>query len=349
MSSSISRREFLQTAVATSVAFAAPMIIPASALGRDGKTAPSERLVLGAIGTGGKGQNNIGTFLGFPDVQVVAVCDVDRTHAEAAAKSVNKSYNNEDCKSFQEYQELLALKDLDAVCISTPDHWHALASVAAANAGKDIYCEKPLANSIGEGRAICEAVSRNQRILQTGSHERSNPKVRYACELVKRGHLGHVGVARVQMPTDQPHHLRVRSMTEMPKTEPVPDGFDYDFWLGHTPVVPYTPDRCHFWWRFILAYGGGEMTDRGAHIIDLAQLAFGTDDTGRSIFKRKGSIRPLVCTMPSSITNSSIHMLTDEKSLAKRKALGEFDSRVTKASCSWRFMAARWKLIRRRC
>ncbi|HEX6984775.1 MAG TPA: Gfo/Idh/MocA family oxidoreductase, partial [Planctomycetaceae bacterium] len=261
-------------------------------LGRDGRAAPSERVVLAAIGTGGKGQHNLGQFLAMPDVQVVSVCDVDRKHADSGAAIVNKHYGNSDCKLHGDFRELLANAELDAVCVSTPDHWHALVSIAAAKAGKDVYCEKPLANSIAEGRAVCEAVRAAGRILQVGSHERSNPKVRYACELVRQGHLGEVKTIRIQMPTDQAHHDHVRKSLQTPMPEAVPDGFDYDFWLGHTPQVPYVAGRCHFWWRFILSYGGGEMTDRGSHIIDVAQLAAGKDGTGPVRVRASGERNP---------------------------------------------------------
>jgi predicted dehydrogenase len=275
----MTRRAFLGAAAAGAAA-CAPVIVPATALGRDGRAAPSERVVLAAIGTGGKGQHNVGQFLAMPDVQVTAVCDVDKKHLDAATGAVNKHYGNEDCKATGDFRELLADRGIDAVCVSTPDHWHALISIAAAKTGKDIYCEKPLANSIGEGRAVCKAVRTTGRVLQVGSHERSNPKVRYACELVRRGHLGEVKTIRVQMPTDQSHHDHVRKSLQEPMPEPVPEGFDYDFWLGHTPEVPYTTGRCHFWWRFILGYGGGEMTDRGSHILDIAQFAAGKDGAG---------------------------------------------------------------------
>jgi hypothetical protein len=155
-----------------------------------------------------------------------------------------------------------------------------LASVAALNAGKDVFCEKPLANSVGEGRAICEAVRKNNRVLQTGSHERSGPNARFACELVRSGKIGKLQTIRINLPCTDKHHLEIRQVTEVPPPEAIPEGFDYDFWLGHTPQVPYTPKRCHFFWRFILTYGGGEMTDRGAHVIDIGQLGASTDDTG---------------------------------------------------------------------
>ncbi len=284
------RREFLrQSTLATAAAWAAPAIVPASALGLEGKTAPSERVVLGCIGTGGKGRNNLGRFMKYDDIQAIAVCDVDRKHRDMAAEMVNRHYENSDCRSFHDFRELVELKELDAISIATPDHWHGLTAIAAANAGKDIYCEKPLTNSIAEGRAVCDAVRDNNVILQTGSHERSGDNARFACELVRTGRIGRLHTIRINLPCDQAHHQAVRDVTEVPPTMPIPEGFDYDFWLGHTAEVPYTERRCHFWWRFILAYGGGEMTDRGAHVIDLAQLGAGHDDTGPVEVVAKGT------------------------------------------------------------
>ena len=147
-------------------------------------------------------------------------------------------------------------------------------SIAAAKAGKDIYCEKPLVNTVAEGRAVCDAVKRYGRVLQTGSHERSNDSTRFAAELVQNGRIGKLHTVTINMPVD------TQVETPPQPTMPVPDGFDYDMWLGPTPLVPYTHKRTHFWWRYVLEYGGGEMTDRGAHIIDLAQMGMNTDDTG---------------------------------------------------------------------
>ncbi len=276
----ITRRRFLRRAAGITGAIAVPYFVPASALGLAGKAAPSDRIVMGLIGTGGQGRGLLGGFLGQPDVQVVSVCDVDAGHLAQARDMVNQKYGNKDCQTFADFRKLLENADIDAVCVATPDHWHALATVAAANAKKDIYCEKPLVNSVAEGRAICNAVSANQRVLQTGSHERSGGSARYGCELVRNGRIGKLHTIRINLPCSDNHHQQVRALTEVPPTMPVPAGFDYDFWLGHTALLPYTERRCHFFWRFILAYGGGEMTDRGAHVIDIAQLGNGTDDTG---------------------------------------------------------------------
>ncbi len=282
------RREFLKRSAASVAAIGAPWIVPASVFGGPGKVAPSDRIVLGLIGSGGMGRANAGAFMNEPDVQFVAVCDVDREHLRLGSDLVNEKNGNTDCEGYADFRELLAHEGLDAVVVATPDHWHALATIGAAQAGKDIYCEKPLANSIGEGRAMCQAVTQNDRILQTGSHERSGDNARYACEIVRSGRLGKIHTVRINMPCDQDHHNAVRQLKNVPPTMPIPEGFDYDFWLGHTADVPYTEKRCHFSWRFILAYGGGEMTDRGAHIIDLAQLALGTDATGPVKYSARG-------------------------------------------------------------
>ena len=283
------RRQFCKLAAAASAAtLSIPYVVPSSALGKDGAAAPNDRIVMGCIGTGGRGGGNMRTFMGDKDVQVVAVCDVDTNHRNSAQNAVHKHYGNQDCAAYKDFRELVARKDINAVSIATPDHWHALSSIAAAKAGMDIYCEKPLANSVGEGRAICRAVKQNKCILQTGSHERSG-NARLGCELVRNGRIGKLHTIRINLPCSDGHHQRVKQTTEMPPTEPVPEGFDYDFWLGHTPMVPYTPMRCHFWWRFILAHGGGEMTDRGAHVIDIGQLGADTDDTGPVEIEAKGS------------------------------------------------------------
>ncbi|MBN1343289.1 MAG: Gfo/Idh/MocA family oxidoreductase [Phycisphaerae bacterium] len=285
------RRQFLRTTASASVGAATfPYIVPASALGKAGTVAPSNRIVMGAIGTGGKGTNNMQTFLNFPEVQVVAVCDVDAKNRNKAKGIVDAKYGNKDCKGYKDFRELCARDDINAVSIGTPDHWHAITTIEAANKGKDIYCEKPLANSVAEGRAMVEAVKKNNRILQCGSHERSTTNVRFACELVRNGRLGEVKTVHINLPCSDGHHKKAQELAKQdPPAIPVPDGFDYDFWLGHTKMVPYNEYRTHFWWRFNLRYGGGEMTDRGAHVIDLAQLGLDMDETGPVEFKARGT------------------------------------------------------------
>ena len=280
----ISRRAFIKkTGIASLGVTAFPYIIPSTALGADGAIAPSNRIVMGAIGTGGQGTGNMRAFLGNPAVQMVAVCDVDRAHREEAKGIVDQKYGNTGCAAYNDFRELLVRPDIDAVCIGTPDHWHGLICIMAAKNGKDMYCEKPLVNTVAEGRAVCDAVKRYGRVLQTGSHERSRPNARYACELVRNGRVGKLHTIHVNLPWDN------RDLTTMPVPMPVPDGFDYDMWLGPTPWYPYTEKRCHFWFRYILEYSGGEVTDRGAHVIDIGQLGNGTDDTGPIEIEGKGN------------------------------------------------------------
>jgi len=285
MPSKQTRRRFLKTAGAV---VAAPYFVPASALGFGGFVAPSERITLGAIGCGGKGRNNTNRFLRDKRVQVVAACDVDQNHLKLCVDSVNKKYTNEDCRAFGDFRELLDLPDVDAVHVSTPDHWHAVASVRAMYKRKDVYCEKPLANSIGESRAIRDAQVRTGQILQCGSHERSNSNCRFAAELVRNGRLGKIETVRIQMPCEQDHHLKAKGTTEFPPVQPIPGHLNWDLWQGHTMPVDYRSELCHFWWRFALKYGGGEMTDRGAHIIDIAQLALGMDSSGPVKYEASG-------------------------------------------------------------
>jgi predicted dehydrogenase len=286
------RRDFLKTTSVAAVTTAS--FIPAAALGKDGsKKAPSERITLGAIGVGGKGTNNMTTFASFDDVQVVAVCDVDAGHQGAAQKIINEKYGNQDCAGIKDFRELIARDDIDAVSIATPDHWHSIPSIAAANAKKDIYCEKPLTNSIGEGRAVVNAAKANNVVFQVGSHERSTEGCRIACELVQNGRIGKLHTLAIQMPHDQNHHKKLIAEAHiMPPPMEVPKELDWNFWLGHTEEAPYTEKRGHFWWRFHLTYGGGEMTDRGAHVIDIGQLGAEKDNTGPVEVDARGTHNP---------------------------------------------------------
>ena len=288
VSRDLSRRTFLKrVSLSAAGAVAAPFVIPSHIF----SASPSEKIVMGCIGAGGQGMHNLRQFLNMSNVQIVSVCDVDRTHRNTAKQTVDERYGNTACMAYNDFRRILDDASIDAVTVCTPDHWHGLISIAAARAGKDIYCEKPLTNTIAEGMALRDAVKQNKVILQTGSHERSNDTVRFASELVRNGYIGDLQTILVHMPNNDPHHLKIISDTQSHPPMDIPTGFDYDFWLGHTPEVPYTEERTHFWWRFILNYGGGEMTDRGAHIIDLGQLANDTDDSGPVEFRGTGEAR----------------------------------------------------------
>ncbi len=270
----IDRRTFLKSSAAAAIGL--PAIVPQTVFGAN---APSNRIQLAGIGLGGQGCNNIRNFLPHTDCRVVALCDVDAGHLEQARVMVRDHYHSEDLKTCRDFREIIARSDIDAVCICPPDHWHGLISIAAAKAGKDIYCEKPLTNTIAEAIAVRDTVQRYGRVFQTGSHERSRAMARYACELVRNGRIGRLRKMIVNLPTTEPHHLAIlNDLGEYVSTEP-PGELDWNFWQGPTPYKPYHPKRCHFYWRFIMDYGGGEMTDRGAHVIDLGQLGNNTDDT----------------------------------------------------------------------
>ena len=274
----INRRSFMKraTAVAAGVV-GSPYIVPSSVFGA---AAPSNRIAMGFIGVGGQGTGNMKNLIRYDDCQGVAVCDVVDSHKERARNEVNKKYGNKDCKVFGDFRKLLAMKDIDAVTVCTPDHWHGLISIAAAKAGKDIYCEKPLVNNIAEGKALVKTVKRYGRVLQTGSHERSREGARFACELVRNGRIGKLQSMVVNLPCTQSHHLTIINDRAEHQPMPVPAGLDWDMWMGPTPNVPFTEGRyTPLGWRFILDYGGGEMSDRGAHVIDLAQLGNNSDKT----------------------------------------------------------------------
>ncbi len=224
------------------------------------------------------GTGNLRGFKSGPDSEVIAVCDVDTAHRERARQIAGLDKKS----SYNDFRQLLAQEDVDAVVVSTPDHWHVPISIAAAKAGKDIYCEKPLTLSISGGRSLANVVKRYGRILQTGSQQRSDDRFRFACELVRNGRIGKLKTINVEIPGNN---------RENPLTwpiMPVPKGFDYDMWLGPAQFQPYTETRCFYTFRFISDYSGGQMTNWGAHYLDIAQWAMDTDDSGPVEIKGTG-------------------------------------------------------------
>jgi len=222
-----------------------------------------------------------GGFLGESDVQVVAVCDVDTDHRNQARDIVNERYGNKDCAAYNDFRELLARDDIDAVLTAVPDHWHALIGVMAARAGKDVYGEKPLAYSIAEGRAICDAVKKYGVVWQTGSQQRSDATFRRACELVRNGRIGKVHTVRVSLYYAKTHRGETKPAS-------VPDGFDYDMWLGPAPWAPYLTGRCHAKFRWINDYSGGMINDWANHHCDIGQWGMGTEYTAPVEIEGKG-------------------------------------------------------------
>jgi predicted dehydrogenase len=290
-----SRRSFLKAAAASAVGTVGfPYVVQASALGRDGKVAASNRVTMAFIGTGNQGTNDMRVFLGDERVQVVAVCDVNKESAgywdgalggrEPAKLWVEQAYADQKasgiykgCDTYADFREVLARKDIDAVEVATPDHWHALVAISALKAGKDVYCQKPLGLTIADGRAMSNAVHKYKRIFQTGSQQRSDKNFRRACELVRNGRIGKLQTVRCGLPGGRPDYGRTG---ERKKPEPVPEGFDYETWLGPAPHAEYAPARCFVNFRWIYDYSGGQVTDWGGHHPDCAQWGMGTELTG---------------------------------------------------------------------
>ena len=267
------RRRFLRKALAAGGLVAAPSIVPAAALGLGARPAASERIVVGFIGMGWFGTVDLKIFLQGTEAQTVAVCDVDAAKAAAAKEIADAHYGNRDCKIYHDFREMLDRDDIDAVSIATPDHWHAIPTIEACRRGKDVHIEKPLSLTIREGRAMVEAARRYGRVVQTGSEARSNPSCRFACELVRSGRIGEVKEVYVS-------GVGGPSSDVVLPAEPVPDGLDWDFWLGPAPWRPYNKAYHPVSWRGYYDFSGGGLTDWGAHHFDLTQWALGTDDTG---------------------------------------------------------------------
>ena len=286
----ISRRQFLKGATVAAAGVAGfPYFVPSSALGRAGNVAASNRIVMGCIGVGGMGGGNMRGFLGKKEVQVVAVCDVDAGRRNRARDRVNEKYGNQDCVAYSDFREAIERKDIDALSLALPDHWHSIPAIMGARAGKDMYAEKPLARTIREGRAICDAVHRYSRVWQTGSQQRSSGNFHRACELVRNGRIGKVHKVEVGLPTG--------GSTDNRPVQPVPEGLDWDFWLGPAPWRPYCDfgrDRCHYQWRWIMDFSGGQLTDWAGHHIDIAHWGLDLDRTGpveiegRGVYPRDG-------------------------------------------------------------
>jgi predicted dehydrogenase len=271
------RRHLLKKACGAGAALALPTFIPARALGRDGSTAPSNRIGLAAIGMG----------FAWPmflreDVQYVGVCDVQRQRREAAKAHVEEKQGKGTCAAVNDFRELLARPDVDAVYIATPDHWHAAITVAAARAGKHIYCQKPLTRTIAEGRAVVDAVKRHGVVFQHGTQQRHDERMLFGCELVRNGYIGtlkHVKIGSPSGATCPPQPV-----------QPVPDGLDWDMWLGPAPWAPFTALRIasHPWYH-ISDYSMGYIAGWGVHHCDSAMQGSGLDEyTGTVEVDAKG-------------------------------------------------------------
>ena len=285
----VSRRRFLGMMAGTAGAVAgAPYVVPSSALGKAGGAAPSERITIGMIGMGRQAaHSNVRAFLSYPDTQVVAVCDADAWRLPNARKQVDGHYAGrqrsgtyQGCGAYGDFREVLARADVDAVMISTPDHWHVPMAVAAAQAGKDICCEKPLTLSIAEGRILADTVRRYGRVFRTDSEFRSHWFFQRACQYVLNGRIGKVRTIRSGVPKGD-------AACPPQPTMPVPEELDYEMWLGPAPLAPYTLKRVqprHGYgrpgWMRCRDYCDGMICNWGTHLNDIVQWGNGTDRTG---------------------------------------------------------------------
>jgi predicted dehydrogenase len=274
------RRAFLKLAAKTAAGvIVAPSILPSTVFGA---AAPSRRIALGIIGVGSQGGAHLKLLVNDTRVRIVQICDVDTERRERARKFVDKTYgaaapsgSYRGCAATGDFRELLARPDIDAVLVALPDHWHALVVIHAAQAGKDIYAEKPFSLTIPEGRAMVEAVRESGVVCQVGSQQRSSAEFQRCVELARNGFLGELKRVKVGLPAG------IAALEDGPiqNVEP-PPGFDYEFWLGPAPYAPYCPQRCHYQFRWIFDYSGGQLTDWIGHHFDIGAWGAGVGRTG---------------------------------------------------------------------
>jgi predicted dehydrogenase len=286
---SLTRREFMfRGAAAVGAAVAFPTVVPSTVFGA---TAPSNRITMGMIGMGLQMNGHFRNMLDRDDVQVLAVCDVDRAKREDAKATADATYaqngrsgSYKGCDAYLEYERICERTDIDSVLICTPDHWHAMVSLAAIKSGKDVYCQKPMTLTIHEGRLMSDACKQYGTVFQVGSQQRSEWAFRRACEIVRNGWIGKVKTCYASLG-------RFAPPTTLPG-QPIPDGFDYDRWLGPTPWYPYNAERVRGdfggGWRRFWEYGSRKNGDWGAHHFDIIQWALGMDDSGPVKFIPKG-------------------------------------------------------------
>ena len=282
----ICRRRFLKSAALAAGAITLPYNVRSSALGRDGGVPAGSRIVMGCIGLGIQGTGNMRAFLGQKDVRIVAVCDVSESQRLKAKSTVDRHYGDKGCAAYNDFRELCARKDIDAVSIAAPDHWHVLMGLAAARNGKHMYYEKPIGLSFRAGRALREAIHRYGVVFQFGTQQRSGRNFRFACELVRNGRIGELRTILVGVPGSV-------SYPNQP-SGPIPEGLDYDMWLGPARWSPYSFERCRPYtsrpnkpwtqnystWYHISDYCMGFIGNWGIHHVDIAQWGHGTEHTG---------------------------------------------------------------------
>ena len=280
--SELTRRQFIQSNLTAALAAAVfPAIIPASALGQDGATAPSERIVVGCIGAGNRGQDVLGGFLPQKSCQVMALCDVKQDVRAGAKAMVDKHYQNQDCQTYGDFRELLDRKDIDAVLIASTDHWHEFHALAAVRADKDVYLEKPLGLSLDQDQALRREVQARKRVFQFGTQQRSDKNFRLACELIRNGHLGKLKHINLWAPGS--------TAGGSTKVAPPPPPLDYTFWLGPAPYREHTENlTANSNWWYISDFALGFIAGWGIHPVDIALWGAGDLATGMVEVEGKG-------------------------------------------------------------
>ena len=280
----LTRRQLLKTAAQTGAVLMAPLVIPGAVLGKDGAVAPSERIVMGGLGVGNRGREDLRNMLDEPVVQFVADADCQVDRAKLVKDMVDKHYGNQDCVTYHDFRELLARKDIDGVLIATGDRWHTMASIYAAKAGKDIYCEKPCSTTIAESRALADTVKRYGRVYQAGTQRRNIGNFIYAAHLVHSGKLG-------KLVTVHANTLNPRTSHDWLPGEPEPakEQVDWDMWLGPCPWRPFNKRYIAGGWRGHFDFHGGGILEWGAHTVDLCQWVAKADDTAPIEYQPDGN------------------------------------------------------------
>ena len=279
----LTRRNFIRGATA---AVAAPYVITSTALGLQGRPAASERITMGTIGVGGRGEDDMKGLMANNDCQMVAVCDVRGVTRKKGKKIVDEKYGNTDCAAYIDLREVLARRDIDAVLIATGDNWHSMAAILAAQAGKDMYCEKPMSVTVGEGRALCNAMDRYGVIFQCGTQRRSVPRFRFAVELAQSGKLGELKTVYAEKAPGEWFKDGHHQISLPPQPLPPREVADWDLWLGPAPWRPFNPKYMERgFWMAHRDFAGGMLTEWGSHTADLCQWANNADKTSPTQFE----------------------------------------------------------------
>jgi predicted dehydrogenase len=336
----LDRRQFLRVSAACAAgAAAAPLVVPASALGLDGTTAPSNRIIYGYIGCGNHGVMwNFPQVYRCPEAQIIAVCDVDQNHLAEGKTSVDTHYSGQfgtsyrGCATHSDFRELINRKDLDVVGVATPDHWHVIPAIMAAKAGKDVICEKPLTLTVSEGRILADVIKQTKRIFQTASENRSLDCYLRLIELVRAGVIGPIKHIEVRLPIGNVNS-RVggegRDLFNARTPEDPPKTLDYEMWLGQAAKMPYIPARLHGNFRWNLAFSGGVLTDWGAHMVDLAQWGHNTEHTGPISVEGKGDFPPRDAVYNTAPTFEIHYVYADGVTMTVSAGKGDLDPKIS--------------------